>query len=57
MRFTKSFSAVLLLMTVTLGGCGLVAGVFKGGLIIGLIIAVVVIGLLMKLLGGRGKAP
>lgn len=47
-------AALMMLVAVTLGGCGLAAGIFKGGFIIGLIIAIVVIGLLVKAFGGRG---
>jgi hypothetical protein len=35
----------------------LIGGIFKGGFILGLIIAVIVIGLLFKAFSGRGKAP
>lgn len=41
-----SFLSVLLFMSVCLSSCDLVEGLFKGGLIIGLIIAALIIGLL-----------
>ena len=44
---------LLFLITVPIGACELAGDIFKGGLIIGIIIAVVIIGLLMKLFGGR----
>lgn len=44
---------LLLLVTLPVGACELVGDIFQGGLILGIIIAVIVIGLLMKLFGGR----
>lgn len=54
MRLATLFTVFLL--CVATAGCGLAAGIFKGGFIIGLIIAIVVIGLLVKLFSGRGGA-
>lgn len=51
----KSLFVVFALAMLT-AGCGLAAGIFKGGFIIGLIIAIIVIGLLIKMFGGRGGA-
>lgn len=44
---------LLLLLTVPVAGCDLIGGIFKGGLILGIIIAVIVIALLMKVFGRR----
>ena len=49
------FSLLLLAaLSLSLGACGLVGGIFKAGFLVGLIIVVVVVGLLFKLFGGRG---
>lgn len=44
---------ILLLITVPIGACELAGDIFQGGLILGIIIAVIVIALVMKLFGGR----
>ena len=54
MRYAGLLTVFLLCLVSA--GCGLAAGIFKGGFIIGLIIAIVVIGLLVKLFSGRGGA-
>lgn len=45
---------ILAALSLALGGCGVIGGIFKGGFIIGLIVAIIVIGILVKLFGGRG---
>jgi uncharacterized membrane protein len=56
MRLLNPLLAVAALCLAT-AGCAVAGGIFKGGFIIGIIIAVVVIVLLMRLFGGRGRAP
>ena len=48
---------LILLLTGPLAACDLAQGIFKGGLIIGILVAVIIIAIVMKLFGGRGKAP
>jgi hypothetical protein len=45
---------VVVLLTVTLGGCAAVAGIFKAGFWVGIVIAVVVVVLLFAVFGRRG---
>ena len=45
---------LVLLVTAPLAACGLIGGIFKGGLIIGIIVAVIIVMLVLKLFGGRG---
>lgn len=47
----------ILSICILLAACDLAQGIFQGGFIIGLIVAVIVIGLLFKVFRGRGKAP
>jgi len=47
---------LILLLSISLAACDLAQGIFKGGFIIGLLVAIVIIALLVKLFGGRGKA-
>lgn len=47
---------VLLLLTIPAAACDLVAGIFKGGVVIGLILAIIIVVVLARLFGGRGKA-
>lgn len=44
------------LLALTAAGCDLAQGIFKGGFIIGIIVAVVIVGILIKLFSGRGGA-
>jgi hypothetical protein len=54
MKSNKLTLLLLFVLALTTAGCAIAGGIFKGGFIIGLIIAVIVIGLLMKMFGGRG---
>ena len=53
MRFLKMLLVVAMVSMLT-AGCALAGGIFKGGFIIGIIIAVIVLGLIFKMFGGRG---
>jgi hypothetical protein len=52
----RNYIDLLLAFVIVLAtaGCAVVGGIFKGGFIIGLIVAIIVIGLLVKMFGGRG---
>ena len=45
---------LVLLISLPIAACDLIGGIFKGGLIFGIIIAVILIAIVMKLFGGRG---
>jgi hypothetical protein len=45
---------VVLLLAVTLAGCSAIAGIFKAGFWVGIIIAVVIVVALFALFGRRG---
>jgi hypothetical protein len=45
---------LVLLLAVTMAGCAAVAGIFKAGFWVGIVIAVIIVGGLMALLGRRG---
>lgn len=45
---------LVVLLTVTLAGCTAVAGIFKAGFWVGIIIAVIVVGALFALFGRKG---
>jgi len=45
---------LVVLLTVTVGGCAAIAGIFKAGVWVGVVIAVIVIVLLFALFGRRG---
>jgi membrane-bound ClpP family serine protease len=45
---------VIVLLTVTVGGCAAVAGIFKAGFWVGAVIAVIVVVLLFALFGRKG---
>ena len=47
---------LVLLISLSLAACDLAQGIFKGGFIIGLLVAIVVIAIIVKLFTGRGKA-
>jgi hypothetical protein len=44
---------LVVLLTVTLGGCAAIAGIFKAGVWVGIVVAVIVVGLLFALFGRR----
>jgi len=46
----------VLLLSMALAACDLAQGIFKGGFLIGLLVAIVVIALIVKIFSGRGKA-
>jgi hypothetical protein len=45
---------VVVLLTVTISGCAAVAGIFKAGFWVGIVIAVIVVVLLFALFGRKG---
>jgi hypothetical protein len=45
---------LLAVLTLSLGACELVGGIFKAGFIVGLVVVIVVVGLIFKLFSGRG---
>jgi len=45
---------VILLVTVTVCGCAAIAGIFKAGVWVGVVIAVIVVVLLFALFGRKG---
>jgi hypothetical protein len=45
---------VIVLLTVTVAGCAAVAGIFKAGFWVGIVIAVVVVVLLFAVFGRKG---
>ena len=46
----------VLVLSLSLTACDLAQGIFKGGFIVGLLVAIVVITLIVKMFGRRGKA-
>lgn len=47
---------LVLFLSISLAACDLAQGIFKGGFIVGLLVAIVVITLIVKMFGRRGKA-
>jgi membrane-bound ClpP family serine protease len=45
---------VVILLTITISGCAAVAGIFKAGFWVGIVIAVIVVVLLFAMFGRRG---
>lgn len=45
---------VVVLLTVTVAGCAAIAGIFKAGVWVGVVIAVIVVVLLFALFGRKG---
>jgi hypothetical protein len=45
---------VVILLTITVSGCAAIAGIFKAGFWVGVVIAVIVVVLLFALFGRRG---
>ena len=45
---------VIVLLTVTISGCAAIAGIFKAGFWVGVVIAVIVVVLLFALFGRKG---
>ena len=45
---------VIVLLTVTVSGCAAIAGIFKAGVWVGVVIAVIVVVLLFALFGRKG---
>jgi len=45
---------VVVLLTITISGCAAVAGIFKAGFWVGIVIAVIVVVLVFALFGRRG---
>jgi hypothetical protein len=54
MQSTATRILLLLLLAVAFSGCAVVGGIFKGGVAVGIFIAVVVIILVFVLFGRRG---
>jgi hypothetical protein len=46
--------ALVLLLAVTVSGCSAIAGIFKAGVWVGVIMVLVVLGLVFALVGRRG---
>ena len=47
-------SVLIVLLTITLAGCGAIAGIFKAGFWVGIIIAVIVVAGVFALFGRKG---
>jgi hypothetical protein len=45
---------VVVLLVAALSGCAAVAGIFKAGVVVGVVVVLIVVGLLFALFGGRG---
>jgi len=45
---------VIVLLTITVSGCAAIAGIFKAGVWVGVVIAVIVVVLLFALFGRKG---
>jgi hypothetical protein len=49
-------TAPALFIALLVAGCDLAQGIFKGGFIIGIIVAVIIVGILFKMFSGKGGA-